>query len=85
MLINIERGLFLLQLSVENSVLANLSHPPGYRQITGIPRLDFLKQVHVLLTCRIVLDVMNESFIISKHVFDNLAVKMTHLRQGDHG
>ena len=34
MLIDIERELFLLQLSGENSVLASLSRRPGYRQIT---------------------------------------------------
>ena len=34
MLFDIERELFLLQLSGENSVLANLSRRPGYRQIT---------------------------------------------------
>ena len=66
-------------------MLASLSRRPGYRQITGIPRLGFLKQVLVLLTCHVVLDVMNESFIVCKHFFDSLAVKMTHLHQGDHG
>ena len=64
MLFDIERELFLLQLSRENSVLASLSHRPGYQQITKIPCLDFLKQVHVLLTCYIILDVMNEQFIV---------------------
>ena len=78
MLFDIERELFLLQLSGENSVLASLSRRPGYRQITEIQRLDVLKQVHVLLTCHVVLDVM-------KHVFDSLAIKKTNLRQGDHG
>ena len=31
-------------------MLPSLSHP-GYQQITEMPRFDFLKQVHVLLTC----------------------------------
>ena len=43
-------------------MLASLSPRPGYQQILGIPGLDFLKQVHMLLTCHTVLDVMNESF-----------------------
>ena len=60
MLFDIERELFLLQLSGENLVLASLSHRPGHRQITEIQRLDVLKQVHVLLTCHVVLDVMND-------------------------
>ena len=60
MLFDIERELFLLQLSGENSVLASLSHSPGYRQITEIQRLDVLKQVDVLMTCHVVLDVMND-------------------------
>ena len=60
MLFDIERELFLLQLSRENSVLASLSRHPGYRQITEIQLLDILKQVHVLLTCHVVLDVMND-------------------------
>ena len=60
MLFDIEKKLLLLQLSGENSVLASLSCRPGYRQITEIQRLDILKQVHVLLTCHIVLDVMND-------------------------
>ena len=85
MLFDIERELFLLQLSGENSVLASINRRPGYRQITEMPRLDFLKQVHVLLTCHVVLDVMNDYFIVCKHVFDSLAVKITNLRQGDHG
>ena len=59
-LFDIERELLLLQISGENSVLASLGRRPGNRQITEIPRLDFLKQVHVLLTCHIVLDVMND-------------------------
>ena len=66
-------------------MLASLSRCPGYQQITGIPSLGFLKQVLVLLTCHVVLDVMNEAYIVCKHVFDSLAVKMTHLHQGDHG
>ena len=60
MLFDIERELFLLQLSGENSVLASVSGRLGYRQITEIQRLDFLKQVHMLLTCHIVLDVIND-------------------------
>ena len=63
-----------MQLIGENSVLASLSSRPGYRQITEIQRFDVLKQVHVLLTCHVVLD-----------VFESLAVKVTNLRQGDHG
>ena len=66
-------------------MLASLSRRPGYQQITEIPRFEFLKQVHVLLTCHAVLDVINKQFIVCKHVFDSLAVKMTNLRQGDHG
>ena len=66
-------------------MLASLSRHPGYQQITEIARFDVLKQVHVLLTCHAVLDVMNKQFIVCKHVFDSLAVKMTNLRQGDHG
>ena len=66
-------------------MLASLSRCPGYRQIKEIPRLDFLKQVHVLLTCHVVLCVINEQFIVCKHVFDSLAVKMTNLGQEDHG
>ena len=60
MLFDIERELFLLQLSGENSLLASLSHRPGYRQITEIQRLDVSKQVHVLLMCHVVLDVMKD-------------------------
>ena len=81
MLFDIERELFLLQLSGENSVLASLSRRPGYQQITEKLCLDFLKQVHVLLTCHVVLDVMNEQFIVCNHIFDSLAVKMTNLHQ----
>ena len=66
-------------------MLASISRRPGYQQITEIPRFDFLKQVHVLLTCHAVLDVMNKQIIICKHVSDSLAVKMTSLRQGVHG
>ena len=39
---------------------AALSRRPGYRQITEIQRLDVLKQVHVLLACHVVLDVMKD-------------------------
>ena len=49
-LLDIERELFLLQYSGENSVLASLIRRPGYQQITEIPRFDVLKQVHSLLT-----------------------------------
>ena len=66
-------------------MLASLSHRPGYQQITEMPRFDVSKQLHVLLTCHAVLDVMNKQFIACKHVSDSLAVKMTSLRQGDHG
>ena len=59
-LFDIERELFLLQLSGENLVLASLSRRPGYRQITEMQLLDVLKQVHVLLTCHVVLDVMKD-------------------------
>ena len=65
-------------------MLASISRRPGYQQITEKPRFDVLKQVHVLLTCHAVLDVMNTQFIVCKHVFDSLAVKMTSIRQGDH-
>ena len=58
MLFDIERELFLLQLSGENSALASLSRRPGYREIAEIQRLDVLKQVNVLLTCHVVLDAM---------------------------
>ena len=85
MTFDIERELLLLQLCEKNAVLANLSRRPGYRQITEIQRLDVLKQVHVLLTCYVVLDVMTDKFILSQHVFGSLAVKITNLRQGDHG
>ena len=64
---------------------ASFSRRPGYQQITEIPRFDFLAQVHVLLMCHAVLDVMNKQFIVCKHVFDSLAVKMTSVRQRDHG
>ena len=85
MLFDIERELFHLQLSGQNSVLASLSRRPGYRQIIEIPRLDILKQVNVLLKCHVVLDVINDQYIACKHVFNSLAVKMTSLRQGDQG
>ena len=84
-LFDIERELFLLQYSGENSVLASLSRRPGYQQIAEIPRFDFLKQVHVLPTCHAVLILMNKQFIICKHVSDSLAVKITSFRQGDDG
>ena len=74
-LFDIEKELFLLQQSGENSVFASLSCRPGYQQITEIPRFDFLKQVHVLLTCDVVFDAMNKQFIVCKQVFDSLAVK----------
>ena len=41
-------------------MLASLSRRPGYQQITEIQRLDVLKQVHVLLTCHLVLDVTKD-------------------------
>ena len=66
-------------------MLASLSRHPGCQQITEMPRFDFLKQVHVLLTCHAFLDVMNKQLIICKHVSDSLAVKMTSLCQVDHG
>ena len=66
-------------------MLARLSRCLGYQENTKIPRFDFLKQVHVVLTCHALLDVMNIQFIICKCVPDSLAVKMTSLRQGDHG
>ena len=66
-------------------MFASLSRRPGYQQITEIPRFEFLKQVHVLLTCHTVLDVMNKQIIICKHVSNSLAVKMTSLGQEVHG
>ena len=60
MLFDIERELFLFQLSGENSVLASLSRRPGYGRVTEIQRLDVLKQVHQLLTCYVVFDVMKD-------------------------
>ena len=66
-------------------MLASLNRGPGYQQITEIPRFDFLKPAHVLLTCHAVLGVMNKQFFVCKHVSDSRAVKMTSLRQGDHG
>ena len=66
-------------------MLASLSRRPGYQQITEIPRFDFLKQAHVLLTCHAVLCVMNKQIIVCNNVSDSLAVKMTSLRQGHHG
>ena len=66
-------------------MLAILNRRPGYQQITEIPRFDFLKQAHVLLTCHAVLVVIENPLFVCKHVSDNLAVKMTSLRHGDHG
>ena len=66
-------------------MLASLIRRPSYQQITEIPRFDVLKQVHVLLTKHAVLDAMNKQFIVCKHVFNGLAVKMTSLCWGDHG
>ena len=66
-------------------MLASLSRRPGYQQIKEIPRFDVLKQVQVLLTCYAVFDVINKQFIVCKHIFDNQAVKLTNLCQGDHG
>ena len=43
-------------------MFASLSRHQGYQQITEILRFDFLMQVHVLLTCHAVLDVMNKQF-----------------------
>ena len=40
-------------------MLASLSRRPGYRQITENTAFDVLKQVHVLLTYYVVLDVMH--------------------------
>ena len=40
-------------------MFTSLSRRPGYRQITKIPRFDFLTQVHVLLTCHVAFDVTN--------------------------
>ena len=65
-------------------MLASLSRRPAYQPITEILHFDFLDQVHVLLTCHAVLDVLNKQFIVCKHVFDSLAVKMTSLHQEDH-
>ena len=66
-------------------MLASFNRRPGYQQIAEIPRFDFLKQAHVLLTCHAVLDVMNKQFFVCKHFSDNMAVKMTNLRHRDHG
>ena len=66
-------------------MLASLSRRPGYQQITEMPRFNFLEHVNLLLTCHTVLDVMNKQISVCKHVSDSLAVKMTSLRQGDHG
>ena len=56
-------------------MLPSLSRRPGYQQMTEIPRFDFLKQVHVLLTCHAVFGVTNKQFIVCKHVFDSLSGK----------
>ena len=85
MIFDIEKEMFLLQSSAENSVLASLNRRPGYQQITEIPRFDLLKHAHVLLSCHAVLDVMNKQFFACKQVSDSLAVKMTSLHQGDYG
>ena len=66
-------------------MLASLSRRRGYQQITEIPRFDFLKQVHVLLTCHAVLGVMNKQIIVCENVSDSLAVDLTSLHQGGHG
>ena len=55
-------------------MLASLIRRPGYQQIIELSRFDFLQQVHVLLTCHAVLDVMNKQLIVCKHVSDSLAV-----------
>ena len=47
----------------------------SYQQITEIPRFDILKQVHALLRCHAVFDVMNKQFIVCKHVSDSLVAK----------
>ena len=57
-------------------MLASLSRRPGYQQITEIPCFDFLKQVHLLLTCHAVLDVMNKQFIVCKNVFQQPCSKI---------
>ena len=56
-------------------MFASLSSRPGYQQNTEIPRFDFLTQVHVLLTCHAVLDVMNKHIFVCKQVSDSLAEK----------
>ena len=66
-------------------MLASLIRRPGYQQVTEILRFDVLKQIHVLLTLHAVLDGVNKQFIVCKHVFNVLAVKITGLRWGDHG
>ena len=52
-------------------MLASFNRRPGYQQITEMPRFDFLKQVHALLTCHAVLDVMNKQIY-----FQNVLLKM---------
>ena len=85
MLFDIERELFSLQRSEENSLVSSMGRRPGLSINEEISRLDFLKLVHVLLMWRVVLDVMNAQFIVCKHVFESLAVKKTGLVHGDHG
>ena len=85
MLVDIERELFPLQLWGENSVLASFSRRPGYHQITEIPLFDLLEADTRVADVPRSLDVMNDQLIVCKHAFDSLAVKMTSIRQGDHG
>ena len=66
-------------------MLASLIRRLGYLQITEISRFDVLKKVHVLLTLHAFLDAVNKQFIVCKHVFNGLAVKITSLRWGYHG
>ena len=54
-------------------------------KITEIPRFDFLKQMHVLMTCHAVLDVMDIQFIVYKQVFVSPTVKKASHRQGAYG
>ena len=58
-------------------MLSSFIRRSDYLQITEIPRFDVLKQVHVLLTYHAVLDAVNKQFIVCKHVFNSLAVKIT--------
>ena len=84
MLLDIERELFLLQLSGENSVLASLRHRPGYRQITRMPRFGLLEAgTHVADVLRSF--ECNERIIYRMLTrFRQSGSKMTNLRQGDH-